>query len=148
VPGHYFVTVKGDIDQVTTLNHSTAVSAIDVRHAVNLEGIGIPYGDIKTLDLTQNHKIKFIAVNGLPLFTDVKISPDNLAIDVRVGDTALTSESLTQLINNVYASAVAHNTHGGNFNFEGSTLGTPSTEAIGKLQTLRDTYGWTIAPSL
>ncbi len=67
---------------------------------------------------------------------------------VRVSDTALTSESLTELINNVFTSAVAHNAHDGHFYFEGSTLGTPSTEAIGKLQTLRDTYGWTIAPSL
>jgi len=149
VPGHYFITIKGDIDQVTTLNHSSAVSAIDVQHATNLEGIGMPPGsDIEMLDLTHNHKLQTIGAGDLGRLTDVRVSPDNMLNYVQVSNTRLTSESLTELINNTYGSAVSHNTHNGTFRFEGSTLGTPSTEAIGKLQTLRDTYGWTIAPSL
>ncbi len=51
VAGRYFISVKGDIDKLEAMSHTTSVSAVDVRHATDLEGISILSGDIKTVDL-------------------------------------------------------------------------------------------------
>jgi hypothetical protein len=161
VAGEYFVTVTGDIDQITDfysfyghgmmngINFEQLTALVEVR-------LGLTTGP-SVIDLSHNLNIQDVRLPGVPELTDLILPVDHQIhfIDIS-GPNSLTSAKVDYVINSVYTNAVSHSITNGNISVAGSWweapeeplfIGPPSTAALEQLVKLRDIYFWAVAPT-
>jgi hypothetical protein len=159
--GEYFVTVTGDIDQITDfysfyghgmmngINFEQLTGLVEVR-------LGLTTGP-SVIDLSHNLNIQDVRLPGVPELTDLILPVDHQIhfIDIS-GPNSLTSAKVDYVINSVYANAVSHSITNGNISVAGSWweapeeplfIGPPSAAALEQLVKLRDIYLWGVAPT-
>jgi hypothetical protein len=95
------------------------------------------------LNLSQNHKLVSLNASYTAL-SKASLSHQAPISDVRIGNTAFTTETISAFIDDVYAAAIQNNIHGGVFYYVDSA--TPTQTTKNKLQELEN-LGWTVTPS-
>lgn len=103
-------------------------STIDVSHNLKLESIELSESSVVSLDVSNNIHLKYF---------DIAFNPN------------FSTESLTEIIHDLYQHAVTHNNTNGYFTFfsgQGGMIGPPSDTALEELRILRDDYHWTLNP--
>lgn len=159
-PGKYFVSITGDLQHVTDFysfyGGGPMVDHVDVSQLSELNDIRIgltisPPG----IDLTKNKKLTALMLIGNDM-SETLIAPDNILRSVSIdGPNNFTTASLDAFVNVLYQSVVESGRTEGYislyalwYEYEDDTMiGPPSAEALIKLRSLRDDYGWTIAPN-
>jgi len=155
-PGKYFVDVTGNLDAITELGFyydNGRISAIDLRHVINLKAFGAGYMGVSpaTIDFTHNTKLENVSLGYLPDLEQI-IFPAGLklhAADIG-GPNKLSAQDVDVIIDMVYQAAIQHNIRDGYLNFmdviTNEMTGPPSPSSIEKARVLRDEYAWFVLP--
>jgi hypothetical protein len=120
--GTYFASINGDLDMFLDFGIRT---------------------DVTEADLTALHHARYLGFDNKPSLCAIRVSRISPLTGLSVADDpSLSSAALSTVIDDLYASVIHNNTHGGTFNYTNDA--TPSNDALAKLQEMHDTYGWTI----
>lgn len=157
----YTIVISGDIDKINyfySFYGSSVFKSINFKSLKNL--VEIRYGLTNcpaVIDLSNNSKLQFAMLPHLADMKQLKLPKSHeitfLEID---GVNRLNTAAVDEIIANVHRNSVRKNLHNGLFGLrdywaqdEGdlTMVGPPSPVAVGQLQTLRESYGWTINPS-
>lgn len=142
--GTYFVSVWGDLDFIQDLYMFPNVSEIDVTHLPKLRSLPLSGNSLLTeLDLSQNHELVSVDASSTAL-SKASLSHQAPIREVRIANTAFTTQTISAFIDDVYAAAIQNNIHGGVFYYVNSA--TPTQAAKDKLLELEH-IGWTVTPS-
>lgn len=158
--GKYFVSITGDLTNVTDFysfyGGGPMVDHIDVSLLTEMVDIRIGLTiSPPSIDLTKNKKLTGLMLIGNNM-GEILIAPDNILRTVSIdGPNNFTTASLDAFVNTLYQSVVESGRTEGYislyaiwYEYEDDTMiGPPSAEALTKLRSLRDDYGWTIAPN-
>ncbi len=160
---NYFVSVTGAAVQNITHFYSYygggQMDNINLEHLPELVDlrIGLTRGP-KVVDLTHNPKLEYVdcrEVRGLEKIY-LPISHNIRSIDIRgpIGGSQITTSTIDNIINNIWANALMKNLKIGVMALErsegsnsGEMIGPPSEASLVKLRELRDSYGWVIDPN-
>lgn len=158
-PGNYFVSVVGDLNAITyfySFYGNGMVDEINLEHLKELKEIRLGLTrSPRVVDLSHNTKLEFVLMPNAANTEIIDFPTDNNINYVSVsGPNALTSASLSAMIDDVHYAAVADNRMEGRFDFTeswyepyGGMVVVPTPGALAKLVELRDVYGWTISPN-
>lgn len=155
---NFRIKVSGEIAKVTSfyLNYNDYLKLTGVQLAglTNLTHcrIGSLAESPATIDLSGNPRLEVVFLFDLLQTTDIILpSTNNITSMVLIGDMGLSIPVLDRIIGRIYDSVVRTPRSGIlNISKEPGTdseiLGPPSGYSINNLETLRDTYLWTIYP--
>lgn len=157
----YTIVISGDIDKINyfySFYGSSVFKSINFKSLKNL--VEIRYGLTNcpaVIDLSNNTKLQFAMLPHLADMKQLKLPKSHEITFIEVdGVNRLNTSAIDEIIANVYRNSVRKNLRNGLFGLrdywaqeEGdlTMVGPPSPVAVGQLQTLRDSYGWTINPS-
>jgi hypothetical protein len=156
--GTYQVAITGDLEKIEYLENTEYIGAmneINLRSLSGLRRMRIAYTECPAvIDLSNNYRFGYLI---MPVALQLKtiILPQNSVIqylDVN-GPNQMTTADVDNLIDQVYAGAVANRVPGTFFMYntqnmpDSGLLGPPSPDRIDKLRELRDTYSWFIRPN-
>jgi hypothetical protein len=158
--GKYFVSITGDLTSVTDFysfyGGGPMVDHIDVSQLTEMVDIRIGLTvSPPSIDLTKNKKLTGLMLIGNNM-SEILIAPDNILQTVSIdGPNNFTTASLDAFVNVLYQSVVESDRTEGYISLyalwyetgNDSMIGPPSEEALTKLRSLRDDYGWAISPN-
>jgi hypothetical protein len=121
--GTYFTSINGDLDMFLNFNVISELTEIDVTALRYTKGVGF--------NSTYASSVRYLKVSRIAPYTYIDLA-----------NTSLTSASVSEVIDDVYAGVIHNNTHNGMFDY--TNVATPSSEALTKLEELESQYGWTI----
>lgn len=159
--GNYFISVVGNLDEITSFYSfygQGLIDEINLQHLPELREMimGLSYRSPRVIDLSYNTKLEFLNMPNLGTTQVIDLpASNNISTILIPGPNKLTSAAITEIINDVYANAVATNRKGGTFEFTenwyglyGGMVAIPTPEALEKLRELQNVYGWTVYPTL
>lgn len=157
----YMIVISGDIDKINyfySFYGSSVFKSINFKALKNL--VEIRYGLTNcpsVIDLSNNSKLQFAMLPHLADMKQLKLPKSHEITFIEVdGVNRLNTSAIDEIIANVHRNSVRKNLRNGLFGLrdywaqeEGdlTMVGPPSPVAVGQLQTLRDSYGWSINPS-
>ncbi len=158
--GKYFVSITGDLTNVTDFysfyGGGPMVDHIDVSQLTEMVDIRIGLTvSPPSIDLTKNKKLTGLMLIGNNM-SEILIAPDNILQFISIdGPNNFTTATLDTFVNTLYQSVVESGRTEGYISLyaiwyetdNNSMIGPPSEEALTKLRSLRDDYGWAISPN-
>lgn len=158
--GKYFVSITGDLTSVTDFysfyGGGPMVDHIDVSQLTEMVDIRIGLTTSPpSIDLTKNKKLTGLMLIGNDM-SEILIAPDNTLQFISIdGPNNFTTATLDAFVNSLYQSVVTSGRTEGYlslyaiwYEYEDNTMiGPPSADALTKLRSLRDDYGWAISPN-
>jgi len=158
--GNYNVTVTGDLDKITSFYSfygNGPMDEVNFQHLTAMEDLRFGLSRSPTvLDLTHNTKLTSLTIGGLSNVETIILPESHRINSIWIGEnTKMSTAALDAVVNNLYQNTVKHDTRNGWFGFDvtledGSQgmVGPPSSDAIGKLQSMKNDYGWEISPDI
>ena len=131
------VTISGDLDQVVSFENTSAMGAIDVTRLPNLSKLTFRNASTPNLDLTQNAKLRYLAL--------ISSRIDNIQLNRNAEVAEVHIERLFSgadaLISEVYENAVTLNITGGSISLVDQTISESSAQILSDLQ---NNYNWAV----
>lgn len=156
--GNHPITITGDIakiDYFYSFYGQGMIDAISFQHLADLKEIrfGLTRGP-DTIDLTHNTKLEFVMLSGLENMKALYLPEEHLINELLIeGPNGLTTAAVDRVISDLYENTAKRNITNGVlslparwYEWDEQFVGPPSAEAMSRLQSLKEDYGWTIIP--
>jgi hypothetical protein len=157
IPGVYYITVTGAIDQITEFycyydNGEASEMHFEHLPALRVVRYGLKNGP-KVIDLSNNSQLDFINIAGVPDLERIILpATHNIDFILVSGPNLFNTAAIDEIINSIHTNAVAGGIHNGVFGLRESwadeetpLLGPPSAAGLVQLDELRTLYGWNVS---
>lgn len=152
--GTYFVSITGELNRIIGIDLFSPYNRIGLAPLVNLETFISQWVETpEIMDFSNNHEIDSVAL-GLTNIKELVLSDHPKLKYLKLQGSDMSTEGVDKLIDDVYATIVAHNNKHGILNISDSEvpygehtgmLGPPSPDRIKKLLSMINEYNWEVS---